>query len=561
MASNKFIIYQVLPRLFGNDCDNCVINGSIYVNGCGKFDDFTPLALRKIKDKGVTHIWYTGVIEYATKTVYPGLPSTHPAIVKGNAGSPYAIKDYYDVAPDLAVNVDDRMHEFESLIERTHKCDLKVIIDFVPNHVSRQYCSDVRPSGVRDLGEDDDDTKSFSPYNNFYYIPGSKLQGNFDMVAGAMQPYYEFPAKVTGNDCFNQYPSSNDWFETVKLNYGIDYMNGRVRAFNPIPDTWYKMLDILKFWSAKGVDGFRCDMAEMVPVDFWNWAIKKVKADYPDVIFIAEVYNPSLYDAYIKVGGFDYLYDKVGLYDTLRDVVSKGRPASDITYSWQSIGDNQSRMLNFLENHDEQRIASDFFAVDPFKAIPAVAVSALMNVNPFMIYFGQEFGERGMDVEGYSGCDGRTTIFDYWSLDTIRRWRNGSTYNGRSLTSREKDLCSAYTSIMKIALSERAIKEGKFFDVTYANFDNPCYDTSRLYSFVRGIGSDFVFVCANFASEDKSVEINLPQHLFDYFAINPGVVDIVDLISGKTDRQEFSYKKRFSLDIKAFGVKVLKFKI
>ncbi len=561
MATSKFIIYQVLPRLFGNDCENCVKNGTLQENGCGKFDDFTPLALKKIKDKGFTHVWYTGIIEHATKTEHGNLPATHPAIVKGMAGSPYAITDYYDVAADLATDSKRRMQEFESLVQRTHDCGLKVIIDFVPNHVSRQYRSDVKPAGVKDLGEGDDVTKSFSQYNNFYYIPGARLQGSFDMIAGAAAPYEEIPAKVTGNDCFNQYPSHCDWFETVKLNYGVDYMNGGTRYFNPVPDTWHKMLDILEFWASKGIDGFRCDMAEMVPVEFWAWAIKKIKQKHEQIIFIAEVYAPSLYEAYAKQGGFDYLYDKVGLYDTLRAVVMQTRPASDITHAWQSLGTLHGRMLNFLENHDEQRIASEFFAKDPFKAIPALAVSALMNVNPFMAYFGQEYGEQGMDEEGYSGRDGKTTIFDYWSLDTIRRWRNGGKYDGKALTRRERELCSTYAHILKIARAEQAISQGKFFDLTYANLDNTAYDAAKLFSFVRGTGNEFIFISANFSSEGQNAEVNLPQHLFDYFGINPAVVEATDLIANKIQVMPFSPKAKMKVSLEPHGTKILKFRI
>lgn len=562
MNNSKFVIYQVFTRLFGNDRDSCVHNGTIEENGCGKFSDFSNLALKKIKEKGVTHIWYTGVIEHASKTEYVGLPSTHPAIVKGNAGSPYAIKDYYDVSPDLANCVENRMQEFQQLVERTHKAGLKVIIDFVPNHVSRQYKSESHPAGVKDFGEDDDVTKNFSSYNNFYYIPGVKLEGQFDMFAGASLPYNEFPAKVTGNNCFNQYPSVNDWYETVKLNYGVDYANGCKCCFDPIPDTWNKMLDILLFWAEKGIDGFRCDMAEMVPVEFWEWAIANVKAKYHDIVFIAEVYNPSLYHSYIKKGGFDYLYDKVGLYDTLKDIVVRGRAASDISYCWQSLGELQSNMLNFLENHDEQRIASDFFAGDPFKAIPALVVSSMMNVNPFMVYFGQEFGEKGMDNEGYSGRDGRTTIFDYWSVDTIRRWRNQDLYNGKSLTTQEKKLSSLYSKILNIVLHEDAIKSGSFFDLTYVNIPNEKYNSHRIYSFLRGIRKEMILIVANFDSNDCGVSVNIPKHAFDYFGIkNKKSVKAVDLL---TERKfEFSLVEDGCVDLSvpSYSALVLKFKI
>ena len=365
MSNNKIIIYQVFTRLYGNRNTTRKEWGTIEDNGSGKFDDFNESTLKHIKDMGISHVWFTGVIRHATQTDYSayGIPKQHPAVVKGKAGSPYAICDYYDVDPDLATNVDKRMKEFEALIRRTHKAGLKVIIDFVPNHVARQYESIVKPKGVVDLGADDNTNDGFNPQNNFYYCPGCKLEPCFDI-----QDYVEQPAKSTGNDHFDNHPGINDWYETVKLNYGKDYWTG-YGHFDPIPDTWKKMTDILLFWAKKGVDGFRCDMAEMVPAAFWAWATDKVKAAYPDIKFIGEVYNPSEYRNYIGAG-FNYLYDKVGMYDTMRAVICGQAPATSITNAWQQTDDINDHMLYFLENHDEQRVASDFFAGDAKKGIP-----------------------------------------------------------------------------------------------------------------------------------------------------------------------------------------------
>ena len=154
MSNDKIIIYQLLPRLYGNRNTTRKENGSISDNGCGKFNDLTASVLNSIWQKGATHVWFTGVIRHATKTDYSaqGIPVNHPAIVKGNAGSPYAITDYYDVDPDLAEDVDSRMAEFEALVARAHKSRLGVIIDFVPNHVARRYVSLCKPKGVCDLG-------------------------------------------------------------------------------------------------------------------------------------------------------------------------------------------------------------------------------------------------------------------------------------------------------------------------------------------------------------------------------------------------------------------------
>ena len=431
----KIFIYQVLPRLFGNGNTLNRENGTLAENGVGKLSSFDNKTLTEIKKMGFTHIWYTGLLEHASKTDYSsyGIPKDHPDVVKGNAGSPYAIRDYYDISPDLADMVENRIAEFEQLVERSHKNGLKVIIDFVPNHVARQYHSDVKPTKVKDFGVEDDLSVVFDPDNNFYYLPDQKLELQFPVQQGE-SAYEEFPARATGNDCFTNRPTVNDWYETVKLNYGVDYEHGKTNCFTPVPDTWLKMRDILLYWTAKGIDGFRCDMAEMVPVEFWNWVIPKVKTKNKALLFIAEVYNPSQYHNYVHWGLFDYLYDKVDLYDTLRDVICNHKPTSEITFCWQRLDGLQSKMLNFLENHDEQRIASDFFIGDPFKAVPGMIVAAIMNVNPVMIYFGQELGEKGMDKEGFSGLDGRTTIFDYWSVDSIRNWRNDGAFGNSGLT-------------------------------------------------------------------------------------------------------------------------------
>src|SRR3712207_373762 len=385
------IIYQVLPRLFGNRCTNREVGGTIQQNGCGKLNDFNVQTLKSIRDLGATHLWFTGVIRHATSTDYSknGIPTQHAEVVKGKAGSPYAIVDYYDIDPDLAADVDKRMDEWQSLIKRTHGVGMKVIMDFVPNHVAREYHSICKPLGVKDLGEDDNQSLHFSLDNNFYYCWDQPL--DLSRIVASKQSYEEKPAKATGNDCFDNRPGMSDWYETVKLNYGVDYCHDHRRSFSAtdIPDTWIKMLNILTFWAAKGVDGFRCDMAEMVPAEFWEYAIEKLKGDYPDIIFIGEVYDPGQYRRYIA-SGFDYLYDKVGMYDCLRGIVAGYRSAGEITSQWQSTDDIATHMLYFLENHDEQRIASSFFAGDPWKAIPAHIVSCLLRTNPYMLYAGQE---------------------------------------------------------------------------------------------------------------------------------------------------------------------------
>ena len=552
------IIYQVLPRLYGAEGLKNEKNGSIKQNGCGKLNSFTTEALNAIRQLGCNYIWYTGIIEHSLKTDYTslGIELDNPEIVKGNAGSPYAIKDYYDIDPDLSVNVNERMKEFEALVRRTHKANLKVIIDFVPNHVARQYKSDSKPNGYSDLGTDDNKEVRFDINNNFYYLVGEQFSTYNINGSDNPQTYEENPAKATGNNCFSSCPSKNDWYETVKLNYGINFDNNQSLCIDNgnVPDTWNKMYQILSFWADKGIDGFRCDMAEMVPCEFWGWVIPKIKDKHKDIIFIAEVYNPNEYINYIYNGHFDYLYDKVGLYDTLKNVIN-GDSASNITHCWQSVDDIHDKMVNFLENHDEQRIASDFVAGCPLKGRPALLVSALMRNNPFMLYFGQELGEKGMDEEGFSGRDGRTSIFDYWTIDKVYRYRKGK------LTEEESELRDYYQNVLKLCNNEDAIQKGTFFDLMYANYDNTNINTNRIYTFIRNYKKDVIIVIANFEDSPADITINIPSQAFEYCNIQPGTYKATDLVSMQTEDISISTSEPIKTSVPPLSGKVLKIKM
>ncbi|NIJ53333.1 alpha-amylase family protein [Dyadobacter arcticus] len=516
---DKFVIYQIFTRLFGNQNSTNKVYGTIEENGSGKFNDITDVALTELKNFGVTHVWFTGVLEHATLTDYSeyGIKPDHPLIVKGIAGSPYAVKDYYDVDPDLAVDVNNRMQEFESLISRTHSLGLKAIIDFIPNHVARQYHSDARQSGILDFGEGDDNTVSFSPSNNFYYIPNHDFmvpEGHTPPIP-VHTPYHERPAKATGNDVFQAQPSQYDWYETIKLNYGVDYLQGRASYFDPIPSTWQKMYSILRYWVQKGVDGFRCDMAEMVPVDFWSWVIPEIKKVGEKVIFIAEIYNPYEYHNYINIGKFDYLYDKVGLYNSLRKLIEGHGTVEDITRIWQQeSGDISENMLRFLENHDEQRIASRYFAGNPWLALPAMTLSATLHSGPVMLYFGQELGVTPVTSEGFQGEDGRTTIFDYWGVTEFQQWVNGGKFNTDLLTPEQQQLRSFYESLNHFVLDNEAVYAGEFYDLQYVNVDGQSYnyDKTLVYSYLRYTDNQKLLFVYNF-SKEKTIEttLRIPQ--------------------------------------------------
>lgn len=554
----KISIYQVLPRLFHNPNSNRVPNGSYVTNGCGKLSSFDAQALRSIKELGCTHIWYTGVIEHATQTSFPehNISSDHGTIVKGIAGSPYSIRDYYDIAPSLCCNPSNRMAEFEALVQRTHDAGLKVIIDFVPNHVARQYRSDAKPIYAEDFGEHDDRNLFFSPQNNFYYLPQETLHLEYDAI-GVHTPYTEFPARVTGNNCFSATPNRNDWYDTVKLNYGVDFYNGQETHFLPMPDTWQKMIDIVLFWVSKGVDGFRCDMAEMVPVEFFKELISKAKQANPELLFIAEIYKPELYTSYLEAG-FDLLYDKVGLYDALIRIIKGERPASDITHVWQQTEHLQGKLLHFMENHDEQRLASSFVCDNPIKAFPAMAVSALIDSGAIMTYFGQELGERGMDAEGFSGTDGRTSIFDYWSLDVLNRWiGKNKDFAGSELTAEERQLREKYQRLLNIATLSPVFCQGGFFDLMYVNQH---VNTTKEYYFLRANGDEVALVGVNFSSQPLRQEINLPEHAFSTLGIkDESVCKVKNITTNKCGVALLSSRTPYSLEVEPFDIAVYQF--
>lgn len=515
---HKFVVYQMMFHLWGNTTKNPVENGSLAQNGVTKFKDVSTKALKALKKKGFTHLYATGLLEHATMEDMSkyGSPVDHPDVVKGRCGSPFAIKDYYDVNPFFADKPENRLAEFDAMLKRIHQEGLKLIIDFVPNHLARNYSSDQKPSGVVDFGFSDDKNKAFDPNNNFYYLPGTQfsIPDGVNSPIKSTVPYVEIPAKVSGNNVFSAKPSINDWFETVKLNYGIDFQHNQTQHFSPIPNTWNKMAEVLSYWTSKGVDGFRCDMAEMVPVEFWEYAIKKTKAQNPSLLFIAEIYQPALYKEYIFRGGFDYLYDKVGLYDAVRRLMEQKEHATveDITGVWQKeSGDFSEHMLRFLENHDEQRINTPAFAKNNlWSTIPGMAVTALMHNGPIMIYFGQEFGEKANEREGFNQADDRTTMFDFWRVDSHQRWLNEGKFNSELLTEEEKSLDKFYVDLMKFSTSESVYQGGKFFDLQYAQ--NASYDKRKVYSFIRYDEKNAQIVIANFdAHQSKTFELVVPE--------------------------------------------------
>ena len=543
----KPIIYQLFPRLYTNTNASLTRYGDISQNHSGKMNQLTDNILADIRSLGATHIWLTGVIEHATATDYSkfGIAPDNPAVVKGKAGSPYAIKDYYDIDPDIAENVKNRVGEFKALVRRIHKAGMKVVIDFVPNHVARHYASDAKPAGVEDFGYNDRIDWFFARDNNFYYLNAPLSIDGVDIA-----DYRESPARATGNDCFSPRPHKYDWYETVKLNYGIDYSD-RSRHFDPVPDTWLKMLDILRYWTSMGVDAYRCDMAFMVPTEFWRWVTPQIKAINHELLFIAEIYDVDKYREFIDAG-FDYLYDKVNLYDMLVGIERHGWRADAITSCWQRIDGLSDHMLNFLENHDEVRFASSFYAHSAENVIPSLIVSAMIGRGAFMLYQGQELGEKGEDDEGFSGPNGRTTIFDYWSISSVRNYLTGKA------SKKMLALRSVYTKLLNFCNSEKAISDGGFYDLTYANYSNPDFSTARQFAFIRHSGDDIVLIAVNFDEHPVDVKINIPEHAFQHIGLVEGNYSATDILTGRKKRHQLASNVPFSAHIKAKGGVVLR---
>lgn len=553
MNPNKIVIYSVLPRLWGNKTQDLKVGGTLRENGSGKLSDFTPEALSYIRSLGATHVWYIGLLEHATKTDYSayGIQPDHPDTVKGQAGSPYAVKDYYDVCPDLADDPRRRLEELKALIERTHEAGLRVLMDFVPNHVARSYHSDARPDGVEDLGQGDDPSQAFSPRNNFYYLPGESL--HLPHTSPDTPPYEETPARATGNDCFTATPSVNDWYETVKLCYGVDYLGGGALYADPIPDTWLKMRDILRYWAGYGVDGFRCDMAELVTEAFWRWCIASLRSEYPQLYFLAEVYQPHRYEAYLEAG-FDALYDKVGVYDRLVQI-GQGRIPATPEFTWvrDATGARQRQMCYFMENHDEQRLASSMVFGDAHQGFLASASAALSGSNPWLLYFGQELGETGMQSEGFSGCDGRTTIFDYWALDRLQRLQRGD-YTGQYLSEQEQRLLGLYQRLGEM-MSLPVVQEGGYFGLIPTDVDR----ADQVLSYVRYWGEELLLVVVNFSDRSGEVALPLPEELFGALGVEPGeaVYRAVDKLTGEQRLLTLTPWAPLRLELEGHGLRLL----
>lgn len=580
IKERKKVIYQVFTRLFGNENSTNKPWGTIEENGVGKFEDFTDEALKAIKALGVTHIWYTGVLHHAMVTDYSeyGISNDDPDVVKGRAGSPYAVKDYYQVDPDMAVDPSQRMQEFEALIKRTHKHGMKVIIDIVPNHIARKYEGANNPDGVVDFGANDDKTVTYKKDNNFYYIVGESFQiphwnNGYLPLGGEPRPladgkFDENPAKWTGNGSRLAQPDANDWYETVKINYGISPEGNKDfdslpqgfdqkdpeqhHAFwqdKEIPDSWKKFEDIAHFWLEKGVDGLRYDMAEMVPVEFWSYMNSSIKVAYPETLLLAEVYDPSQYRNYIHLGKMDYLYDKVGFYDSIKHVMQGHGWTDHLPIVQKEVNDIEHHMLHFLENHDEQRIASPDFAGSAEKGKPAMVVSTTISTSPTLLYFAQEMGEPGAENAGF-GSPTRTSIFDYIGVPSLQRWVNHKKFDGAQLSEKETELRQFYQKLLTFTIQSDALM-GHYQEIHFYNKDqNPNYD-HRVFSFCRWSDEEQLIIVSNFDEfKNYDLDLVLPEDLISNWHLEDGIYHAEDQLNSGTSETLYVEEGKGKLHIK-----------
>lgn len=567
VREGKKVVYQVFTRLFGNTNTINKPWGTIEENGVGKFADFTDEALKEIKELGVTHIWYTGVPHHAVINDYTAysISNDDPDVVKGRAGSPYAVKDYYNVNPDLAVDPENRLEEFKELIHRSHNNGLKVIIDIVPNHVARNYQGSVNLPGIEDFGASDDVSVVYDKDNNFYYNPNEEFkvpawQDGYLPLGGeenraADGRFKEAPTKWTGNGSRLSQPDFNDWYETVKINYGVrpdgtkdfdelpneydkkDYsVHFEFWKNKEVPDSWKKFKNIALYWLDFGVDGFRYDMAEMVPVEFWSYMNSNIKVKKPEAFLLAEVYNPDLYRAYIHLGKMDYLYDKVELYDSIKHIM-KGHGWTDhIPVVQDGLKDIEHQMLHFLENHDEQRIASPEFVGNAEKGKPAMVVSATISTSPTMIYFGQEVGEPGAENAGF-GKPSRTSIFDYIGVPHHQRWVNNKKFDGGQLTQKEKELRDFYKRLLNFTISSDALM-GEYQDIHFYNKDNTENYNHKVLSYVRWSADEKLIVVSNFdADQSYSFELKLPNSIVSEWQLKNGSYNLIEELYGEKNKE------------------------
>jgi glycosidase len=616
-GAGKLRIYQMFPRLFGNTNPNRIPNGTYQQNGCGKFADLNDESLTSLKKLGFDAIWVTGVLRQATTRDYSsiGLPPDDPDLLKGIAGSPYAIRDYFDVCPDYAADPAQRITEFKALLARAKKHDLKIFMDFIPNHVARSHTSVVHPE--RDFGKDDQGIEFFSS-DDFYYLQADKdgpplrlatfdprkkepltpttkviwedQESRFPGLKEKIDGLFQGEAKrgrVTGDNQNTWQPNRDCWYETIKFNYGYDFTLGAkgqrkhptvLQPDLPVPNLWNKMDAVLAYWQEMGVDGFRCDVAHIVPSEFWHWALARARERNPKTFFYAECYegdtrlevpdaNPELAvfksnPTSLLEAGFDAVYGH-DAYRRLMEIYQDKAWANDLDSASRAgfVGDNSVR---YAENHDEVRVASPqhWGGHGPLVGRPVSGILFGLSRGPVMVYYGQEVGEPAdVGAAGFELDKGRTTFFDYWSVPTLIQWMNNGQYEGGGLPELNRDLRAFYGRLLN-SLTHPALAQGNFIPLNPANQNNPTYhvpdgkkENGRwLYSFLRydPVSKQSLLVTANLHPKTAAsgVKLKLSEEAAGLLALSPeAAVTGSDLLSAKPSTIQASAKDLSSAGI------------
>lgn len=550
------VIYQLFVRHFSNMESHGVEGGSRNSNGCGTFNGITDKALREISRMGFTHVWLTGVLRHATQTSYPNLPAQPKSIVKGLAGSPYAVVDYFDVDPDLASGPERRMEEFVALVKRCRSVGLVPLMDFIPNHVSRAYRVN---DGIHDdFGKGDDVHTFFAPNQGYFYLTSNCLGDGppLRLPDGVFDGELTF-GRVTGNNSISWHPSQSDWYETVKLNYGYNFMAGfsSLRLLpnwtspkQRVPKTWQIMDDVLSFWQDKGIGGFRCDMAQMIPMAFWKWAISRARVRLSDVFFMAEAYNDhmkttpddpceALLDA-----GFNAVYDS-GCYHLAQNIYTENNWANDFDGLFRSNPKYMTHGVRYVENHDETRLCSPL----SWRGVGSTVFPAIITLvyasgsGPVLVYNGQEVGEKAEGPGGFGGHDGRTSIFDYTCLPQLQEWVADGRFDANLLPKDSFRVRDFHCRLLPL-MQHSALARGDFYGLNWANMKNttfgrePQEDTSGhwVYAMLRHDAHDktTVLVVGNLSPEINfyNLHISIPQHAFGWCGILTDQVRLKNLM-------------------------------
>ncbi|MEG0427423.1 MAG: alpha-amylase family glycosyl hydrolase [Akkermansia sp.] len=556
----KPVIYQLFVRHFSNMMRGGVPWGSLQKNGCGRFNDITSDALNQLVKMGITHVWLTGVLRHATQTPHDGLNEQPSSIVKGIEGSPYAIIDYYDVDPDLAYIPNFRMDEFRDLIERCRQVGLVPMIDFVPNHVSRAYHSTTHLEN--NFGDHDDISQFFTWDNSFFYIQYGMGEGTppFRLPHGIWKKE-QFCAKVTGNNAVSWQPGEFDWYETVKLNYGYNFLSspdtcnqlpGFLSPLDSVPKTWRIMDDIIHFWQNYGVGGFRCDMAHMVPMPFWKWLNARARVRDPHLFMIAEAYDDSMKttvgDPSVALldSGFNGVYDSQ-TYHLAHHLYEEDDWANDFDSLNTPTSPFFHHGVRFIENHDEPRICAPQY----WGGVGRIIMPAIMTLlytsskGPILVYNGQEVGEEAKGPGGFGGDNGRTSIFDYTCLPRLQQWVDHGHFSDDKLPIEDKKLRTFHANLLCL-MRHPSIDHGEFYGLNWSNMDTPNYGREPketksghwVYSFLRHdyASQRTLLIVCNLSSTNSldNLHISIPTNAWDWCQRHEDSYQLVPILGNHT---------------------------